>query len=147
MGLGRQSTQQARQQMTPQQTGKVDKGWGYEIVWANNDKYSGKILVFEKQGAKTSLVLHKQKSKSWFVNAGKFKITFIDTQTGEMHSAELIEGQTVDLGELGPHQVEALAPGSIIFEVGTTDYVEDRFRLAPGDTQTLLATTPPTDQS
>jgi hypothetical protein len=25
---------------------------------------------------------------------------------------------------------------SVIFEVGTGDYVEDRFRLAPGDTQT-----------
>jgi hypothetical protein len=65
--------------MTPQ--GKIDKGWGYEIVWANNDKYCGKILVFEKAGAKTSLVLHKEKSKSWFVNAGKFKLTFIDPAT------------------------------------------------------------------
>jgi mannose-6-phosphate isomerase-like protein (cupin superfamily) len=133
--------------MTPQAKGKVDKGWGYEIVWANTEHYSGKLLVFEHQGAKTSLVFHKQRSKSWFVNAGKFKITFIDTQTGEVKSAELAEGQTVDLGELGPHQVEALAPGSIIFEVGTTDYVEDRFRLAPGDTQRLQAKPTPADPS
>jgi mannose-6-phosphate isomerase-like protein (cupin superfamily) len=133
--------------MTPQAKGKVDKGWGYEIVWANTEHYSGKLLVFEHQGAKTSLVFHKQRSKSWFVNAGKFKITFINTSTGEVKSAELGEGQTVDLGELGPHQVEALAPGSIIFEVGTTDYVEDRFRLAPGDTQRLQAAQTPADPS
>jgi mannose-6-phosphate isomerase-like protein (cupin superfamily) len=133
--------------MTPQAKGKIDKGWGYEIVWANTEHYSGKLLVFEYQGAKTSLVFHKQRSKSWFINAGKFKITFIDTSTGEVKSAELGEGQTVDLGELGPHQVEALAPGSIIFEVGTTDYVEDRFRLQPGDTQRLQATQTPTDPS
>ncbi len=121
--------------MTPQQLGKVDKGWGFEIVWANNDKYCGKLLVFERAGAKTSLVFHKEKAKSWFVNAGKFKITYIDINTGETKEAVLEEGKTVDFGALGPHQLEALEAGSIIFEVGTTDYVEDRFRLAPGDTQ------------
>ena len=121
--------------MTPQQLGKVDKGWGFEIVWANNDKYCGKLLVFERAGAKTSLVFHKEKAKSWFVNAGKFKITYIDVSTGEVKEAVLEEGKTVDFGALGPHQLEALEAGSIIFEVGTTDYVEDRLRLAPGDTQ------------
>ena len=121
--------------MTLQPPGKIDKGWGYEIVWTNNDKYSGKLLVFEHAGAKTSLVLHKERRKSWFVNAGKFKISFIDVATGEMKIAELSEGQTAELAELGPHQLEALESGSIIFEVGTPDYVEDRIRLAPGDSQ------------
>ena len=121
--------------MTLQQLGKVDKGWGYEIVWANNEKYSGKLLVFEQAGAKTSLVLHKDRRKSWFVNAGKFKVTFVDVANGEMKTAELNEGQTVDLLELSPHQLEALLPNSIIFEVGTADQIEDRIRLAPGDSQ------------
>ncbi len=122
--------------MNLQTLGQVKKGWGFEIVWANNEKYCGKLLVFEKAGAKTSLVFHKEKAKSWFVNAGKFKIRFIDVATGEPKEAILDEGKTVDFGPLGPHQVEALVDGSIIFEVGTADYVEDRFRLAPGDTQT-----------
>jgi hypothetical protein len=123
--------------MNLQSLGKIDKGWGYEIVWVNNEKYCGKLLVFEKAGAKTSLVFHKEKMKSWFVNAGKFKITFVDTQTGQIKQAVLEEGKTVDLGELGPHQLEALSPDSMIFEVGTPDYIEDRFRLSPGDTQLL----------
>ena len=122
--------------MNLQTLGKVDKGWGYEIVWANNDKYCGKLLIFEHAGAKTSLVFHKEKAKSWFINAGKFKVKFIDVSTGEMKEAVLQEGQTADFGQLGPHQIEALEPNSMIFEVGTGDYVEDRFRLAPGDTQT-----------
>lgn len=121
--------------MNLQKLGKIDKGWGFEIVFANNDKYCGKLLIFEREGAKTSLVFHKEKSKSWFINAGKFKITFIDVTTGETKEAILDEGKTVDFGALGPHQVEALVAGSIIFEVGTGDYIEDRFRLAPGDTQ------------
>lgn len=122
--------------MNLQTLGKIDKGWGFEIVFANNDKYCGKLLVFERAGAKTSLVFHKEKAKSWFVNAGKFKVTYIDVATGQVKQSELGEGQTADFGQLGPHQVEALVANSIIFEVGTADYVEDRFRLAPGDTQT-----------
>ena len=122
--------------MNLQHPGQVKKGWGFELVWANNDKYCGKLLVFDRVGAKTSLVFHKEKAKSWFINTGKFKITFIDVATGEVKEAVLDEGKTVDFGALGPHQVEALVADSIIFEVGTADYVEDRFRLAPGDTQT-----------
>jgi len=125
--------------MTLQTLGKVDKGWGFELVFANNDKYCGKLLVFDRVGAKTSLVFHKEKAKSWFVNAGKFKITYIDVSTGEVKQSELGEGQTADFGQLGPHQIEALVDNSIIFEVGTADYIEDRFRLAPGDTQTKVS--------
>jgi len=122
--------------MNLQQLGKIDKGWGFEIIFANNDRYCGKLLVFERAGAKTSLVFHKEKRKSWFVNAGKFRVKYIDVATGELKEAVLEEGKTADFAELGPHQIEALTPNSIIFEVGTADYVEDRFRLAPGDTQT-----------
>jgi hypothetical protein len=125
--------------MNLQQTGKVDKGWGFELIFANNDKYCGKLLIFERAGAKTSLVFHKEKRKSWFVNAGKFKVTYIDVATGEAKEAVLDEGKTADFAELGPHQVEALVPNSIIFEVGTGDYIEDRFRLAPGDSQTKVS--------
>lgn len=122
--------------MNLQTPGKVDKGWGFEIVFANTEKYCGKLLVFERVGAKTSLVFHKDKSKSWFVNAGRFRLKFIDVATGEIKETVIEEGKTVDFGPLGPHQIEALVPNSVIFEVGTADYVEDRFRLAPGDTQT-----------
>ena len=126
--------------MNQQPLGQVKKGWGFEIVWANNDKYSGKLLVFDRAGAKTSLVFHKDRKKSWFVNAGRFKVTFIDVSTGEMKEVQLEEGKTVDFGELSPHQVEALEANSVIIEVGTTDYIEDRIRLAPGDTQKILVT-------
>ncbi len=122
--------------MNQQPTGKIDKGWGFELVWANNDKYCGKILVFERVGAKTSLVFHREKRKSWFVNEGKIKITWTDVGTGELKQAVLEAGKTADFAEMSPHQVEALEPNTVIFEVGTTDIVEDRFRLSPGDTQT-----------
>lgn len=122
--------------MNQQPTGKLDKGWGFELVWANNEKYCGKILVFERVGAKTSLVFHREKRKSWFVNEGKIRVTWTDVGTGELKQAELEAGKTADFAEMSPHQVEALEPNTVIFEVGTTDIIEDRFRLQPGDTQT-----------
>jgi len=80
--------------MNLQTLGKIDKGWGFELVFANNDKYCGKLLVFDRAGSKTSLVLHKEKYKSWFINAGKFKVTYIDVATGETKEAILEEGKT-----------------------------------------------------
>ena len=29
--------------MPARHSGKVEKGWGYEIIWATNDLYGGKI--------------------------------------------------------------------------------------------------------
>jgi mannose-6-phosphate isomerase-like protein (cupin superfamily) len=121
--------------MNLQPVGKIQKGWGFEVVWTNNDDYSGKILVFERAGSQTSLVFHKTRKKSWFINQGRFKLTFCDLATGEMKETVLEEGRTVDFAELSPHRLESLVDNGMIFEVGTTDYTEDRFRLSPGDTQ------------
>jgi hypothetical protein len=38
--------------------GQIQKGWGYELIWASNDKYCGKIMVFTKRGAKFSMHFH-----------------------------------------------------------------------------------------
>ena len=117
-------------------SGKIDKDWGYEIVWASNQFYCGKILVFEKAGSKTTVVIHKNRKKSWFINSGRFQILFTDVKTGESTATILDEGKTVDIGEMSPHSVEALAPNSMIFEAGTPDDLQDQFRLTPDDTQT-----------
>ena len=114
-------------------TGKIDKAWGYEVIWASNGFYCGKILVFEKVGARTTLVIHKNKKKSWFVQAGRFKIEFTDIKSGNTQTAILEEGKTVDIGEMSPHSIEALSSNSMIFEVGTPDDVNDNFRLTPDD--------------
>jgi mannose-6-phosphate isomerase-like protein (cupin superfamily) len=122
--------------MKIQPPGKIDKNWGYEIVWASNTFYCGKILVFEKIGAVTVNMLHKNRKKTWFVNSGKFKFTFTDIKKGEVIETVLEEGKTVDITEMSPHRLEALLPNSMIFEAGMPDDLEDQFRLSPDDTQT-----------
>ena len=70
--------------MTERLEGKVAKGWGYELIWATNEKYCGKIMVFEKVGAKFSMHFHREKDESWFVNSGRFLLRWIDTKTAKL---------------------------------------------------------------
>ena len=118
-----------------QLTGRVDKGWGYEIIWATNDKYCGKIMCFEHPGAKFSMHFHREKEETWFVNAGQFMLKYIDTKTAEHKEQLLKQGDVWHNPPLQPHQLIAMQPNSIIFEVSTADSVEDNYRIAPGDSQ------------
>ena len=116
--------------------GHIKKGWGYELIWATNDKYCGKIMVFEKAGSKFSIHFHHEKDETWFVNGGRFIVRWIDTKDATLFEKELKEGDTWHNPPLQPHQLEALEPMSSVTEVSTPDSVEDNFRLIPGDSQT-----------
>jgi mannose-6-phosphate isomerase-like protein (cupin superfamily) len=118
-----------------QQKGYQEKGWGYELIWATNDKYCGKIMCFTKAGAKFSMHFHREKDETWFVNAGQFMLKYIDTKTAEAKEILLKEGDVWHNPPLQPHQLIAMQPNSMIFEVSTADSVEDNYRIAPGDSQ------------
>ena len=119
--------------------GKVDTGWGYEIIWVTTDKYCGKLLCFNGPGSKTSMHFHKEKEKSWFVNSGQFMLRYIDTTTAELMQVPLKEGSTYNLLPLQPHQLVAMTEDAVIFEVSTSDSTEDVYRIGPGDNITKHA--------
>lgn len=121
--------------MTKQLSGKIVKGWGYEIIWATNEKYTGKILVFEKKDSKFSMHFHRDKDETWLVHAGKFRLTYCDTETATYIDRILDEGDTWRNYPLVPHQLTALEDNSMIFEVSTADSVDDNYRIMPGDSQ------------
>jgi mannose-6-phosphate isomerase len=124
------------EQSTPTRLrGVVQKGWGYELIWATTEKYCGKIMVFNRAGAMTSMHFHKEKDETWFVNNGKFKVRYIDTKDSMLYEKELNEGDTWYNAPLMPHQLIALEADSSITEVSTPDSVEDNFRIGPGDSQ------------
>lgn len=108
------------------QTNNVVKHkWGLEVLWASMSGAEGKMLVFEKVGSKMPLHFHKEKEKAWFVNSGKFKVRWVDTQTAAVYEAELNEGQTFEVPALKPAQLECLVEGSSVTEVGTKQQPED----------------------
>jgi mannose-6-phosphate isomerase-like protein (cupin superfamily) len=115
------------------QFGKIEKGWGHELIWASNDKYCGKFMAF-KTGAKFSMHFHSVKDETWFVLSGKFIVKYIDTNDASIHERELNPNDIWHNLPLQPHQLICLEEGTIV-EVSTADSVEDNYRVFPGDSQ------------
>lgn len=119
--------------MTERKKGLVEYSWGYELIWATNDKYCGKIICFTNAKARSPMQFHKDKEKTWFINAGQFMLRYIDTETAELKEMFLREGDVWVCPPLRPHQLEAMQPNSLIFEVSTPDDEKDNYKLSPGD--------------
>ena len=52
---------------------KVEKPWGFELIWAVTDAYAGKV-IFVKAGHSLSLQFHRQKDEAWLIQSGRAKI-------------------------------------------------------------------------
>ena len=111
----------------------VPKGWGNEIIFANNDKYCGKLLNFTA-GKKFSMHYHLLKDETWYVAKGSFLLHWIDTATATTHTESLSVGDVIHNLPGYPHQLEALEDATI-FEVSTQHFNEDSYRVLPGDSQ------------
>ena len=60
---------------------RVDKPWGWELIWALTDDYCGKVL-FVKAGESLSLQYHEVKDESWYVAAGRAELELGDARRG-----------------------------------------------------------------
>jgi len=114
---------------------KITKGWGYEVIWASNEHYCGKFLVFTKKDAKFSMHFHKNKDETWFVNDGEFKLRYIDTKTATLYEKPLKTGETWHNPPLMPHQLICTTDTGSVTEVSTMDDPDDNYRVIPGDGQ------------
>ena len=111
----------------------VEKGWGSEVIFVNNELYCGKLLQFKK-GSKFSMHFHMKKDETWYVNEGLIRLNWIDTDNAEIHSEQLKAGDVWRNEPGEPHQVEAIED-TVIFEVSTQHFDEDSYRVMPGDSQ------------
>ena len=112
---------------------KIPKGWGEELIIENNEKYCGKLLIF-KPSCKFSMHYHMIKDETWYVDKGEFIYRWIDTETAELHETTLKPGDIVRQRPGQPHQLESIDDG-VIFEVSTTHYDYDSYRVFKGDSQ------------
>jgi len=112
---------------------KVPKGWGEELIIENNELYCGKLLIF-KAGCKFSMHYHMIKDETWYVDKGKFKYKWIDTETADTIEVNLKPGDIVRQRPGQPHQLIAITDG-VIFEVSTHHKDSDSYRVWKGDSQ------------
>jgi mannose-6-phosphate isomerase len=107
---------------------RVEKPWGYELWWAQTDRYVGKLIHVNK-GQALSLQYHNRKDETIYVHGGRI---LFEMQEGDtLTSRELLPGEAVHVTPPTVHRMTALED-SDIFEVSTpeTDDVirlEDRY--------------------
>lgn len=112
----------------------VAKGWGYEKHIVNNPKYCGKILHFFK-GKRCSFHYHKLKEETFLCHAGEIEVKFgWEDDLADAKSIILKEGDTFHVPIGLRHQMIAIAETDL-FEFSTTDFPDDSYRVAPGDSQ------------
>jgi len=73
----------------------VEKGWGREIIFASNELYCGKILQFDKAGAKGSMHYHMKKDETFMVVTGSFNLRTIDQATAQIKEETIVMGHVV----------------------------------------------------
>jgi len=116
----------------------IDKGWGREIIFADEPAYCGKLMQFDCKGSKFSMHYHAVKDETWYVSRGSFLLRIINTNTANITERFLKTGDSWRNAPLVPHQLEALEDNSEIIEVSTYDDADDNYRVIPGDSQTSL---------
>ncbi len=90
---------------------RVDKPWGYELVWARTDRYVGKILHV-KAGHVLSLQYHNRKDETMHVLEGEL---ILRTQPGDtLVSRPFKAGETVHIPPRLKHQNEAVVDTHVL---------------------------------
>jgi mannose-6-phosphate isomerase len=103
---------------------RVDKPWGYELVWARTDRYAGKILHV-KAGQVLSLQYHHRKDETMHVLAGEL---ILRTRRGdELVSRPFRAGESVHIPPTLVHQIEAVVDSDVL--EASTPELDDLVRL------------------
>ena len=105
---------------------KVDKPWGYELIWALTDVYCGKVL-FVKAGHSLSLQFHREKDESWLVQSGRAKLELGEVGETMLKQEVIGAGAAFHYAPGTVHRVTALEDTTIL-EVSTPQ-LDDVVRL------------------
>jgi mannose-6-phosphate isomerase-like protein (cupin superfamily) len=104
---------------------RVDKPWGYEVIWGLTERYCGKLL-FVRAGEQLSLQLHRSKDEVIYVHEGEIELEIGDEGSGR-ESRSIPAGRAYRLRPGVVHRWRALED-SVILEVSTPE-IDDVVRL------------------
>jgi mannose-6-phosphate isomerase-like protein (cupin superfamily) len=104
---------------------KVDKPWGWELVWAEADDYVGKLL-FVRAGESLSLQYHELKDESWLVQEGRARLE-LGGVNADLETVEIAPGDAFRFRPRTVHRVTAVED-TLVIEV-STNHLADVVRL------------------
>ncbi len=97
---------------------KIEKPWGYELLFALTGKYAGKLL-YVKQGHRLSLQYHRKKEETLYIYEGKALVE-IEGENGKLVEYEMVSGDSFHLPPMTKHRMKALED-TMFFEVSTPE--------------------------
>ncbi|HKY34019.1 MAG TPA: cupin domain-containing protein [Candidatus Polarisedimenticolia bacterium] len=104
---------------------RVEKPWGYELIWARTPEYVGKKLVIRK-GHKLSLQYHRTKEETIYLHSGLMTFT-VGGESGPLAVVTLRPGESYHIPPGLRHRMEAVEDCEV-FEV-STPHLDDVVRL------------------
>jgi mannose-6-phosphate isomerase len=126
--------------ISKQHVERVEKPWGYELIWAQTGEYLGKILHINP-GGQLSLQYHREKVETFLLYSGRM-LLLLEDEMGVLQELSLSAGDAYHIPSGRKHRMVGLDDCEV-FEVSTPhrdDVVrlEDAYgRAAPGDRDDL----------
>jgi quercetin dioxygenase-like cupin family protein len=114
---------------------RVDKPWGYELIWARTDRYVGKILHINR-GECLSYQYHRVKEETIHLLRGRMELQV--ARAGEARrTVQLSPGESFHIPPGLRHRMTALDDCDIL-EASTPELddvvrLEDRYGRVPGE--------------
>jgi len=105
---------------------RIEKPWGYELLWALTERYCGK-LIFVRAGQSLSLQFHNVKDESWFIHEGRAELELAAPGEGITESEVVAPGVAFHFRPGTVHRITAIED-TTIFEVSTPE-IDDVVRL------------------
>ncbi len=103
---------------------RVEKPWGYELIWADAPRYVGKILHINR-GHRLSLQYHNRKEETIHVLAGQLRLV-VDEGTG-LTEIDLAPGDSYHIVPLTKHRMIAITDCDLL--EASTPELDDVVRL------------------
>ena len=108
----------------------VDKRWGSETWFANNEEhnYCGKILHIHKE-KNTSMHFHIDKHEVFQILEGTLQVDYIDTKSGDVNTSFVHAGECMEMPQAVPHKLIANKEDVKLIEASTFHKDSDSYRV------------------
>jgi mannose-6-phosphate isomerase-like protein (cupin superfamily) len=97
---------------------RTEKPWGHELLWADTERYAGKILHIEA-GGRLSLQYHERKEESLYLLRGRMRLE-LERADGSWLDAEIEPGTCFHVATGRRHRMTAIETCDVL-EVSTAE--------------------------
>ena len=104
---------------------RVEKPWGYELIWAHTDRYVGKILHINA-GHELSVQYHEKKDETIHLLSGTLTYK-VKGDDGELRDVQLKQGESFRISPPTVHQMIAVTDCDVL--EASTPELDDVVRL------------------